>query len=100
MVRSLLRRVLGPAGKQAASPSQPALESPPRDSRERARSMVLGIHDDICSGLEALYGESRFTEVSWERPEGGWTLRSCGMAGSLNKEVNLRGAGPELPLQS
>ncbi|MEC8214164.1 MAG: coproporphyrinogen III oxidase, partial [Cyanobacteriota bacterium] len=67
MVRSLLRRVLGPAGKQAASPSQPALESPPRDSRERARSMVLGLQDEICSGLEALDGESRFTEESWER---------------------------------
>ena len=71
MVRSLLRRVFGPAGKQAGGASNPAPEPPPKDSRERARSMVMGLQDEICSGLEALDGEGRFTEESWERPEGG-----------------------------
>ena len=33
--------------------------------------MVMGLQDEICSGLEALDGEGRFQEESWERPEGG-----------------------------
>ena len=68
MVRSLIRRVLGrPDAAQRHSP----LELPPTDSRERARSMVMGLQDEICSGLEALDGEGRFAEESWIRPEGG-----------------------------
>ena len=45
MVRSLIRRVFGPAGKQAGGASNPAPEPPPKDSRERARSMVMGLQD-------------------------------------------------------
>ena len=33
--------------------------------------MVMGLQDEICTGLEALDGEGRFNEESWERPEGG-----------------------------
>ena len=31
----------------------------------------MGLQDEICAGLEALDGEGRFNEESWERPEGG-----------------------------
>ena len=68
MVRSLIRRALG---RQEADVSQTTLELPPKDSRERARSMVMGLQDEICAGLEALDGEGRFVEESWVRPEGG-----------------------------
>ena len=68
MVRSLIRRVLG---RQDRGAERPTLELPPKDSRERARAMVMGLQDDICSGLEALDGQGRFAEESWVRPEGG-----------------------------
>ena len=71
MVRSLLQRVLGRSGSPASGAPQAALERPPADSRERARSMVTGLQDEICAGLEALDGEGRFVEESWVRPEGG-----------------------------
>ncbi len=31
----------------------------------------MGLQDSICTGLEALDGEGRFREDSWDRPEGG-----------------------------
>ena len=68
MVRALIRRVLG---RQENDQSTPQLELPPTDSRDRARSMVMGLQDEICAGLEALDGEGRFQEESWVRPEGG-----------------------------
>ena len=68
MVRALIRRVLG---RQETDQSTPQLELPPNDSRDRARSMVMGLQDEICAGLEALDGEGRFQEESWVRPEGG-----------------------------
>ncbi len=33
--------------------------------------MLKQLQDNICQGLEALDGEARFQEESWERPEGG-----------------------------
>ena len=71
MVRSLLQRVLGRSGSPTSGAPQAALGAPPADSRERARSMVMGLQDEICSGLEALDGVGRFVEESWVRPEGG-----------------------------
>jgi coproporphyrinogen III oxidase len=46
-------------------------ESPPADSRERARTLLMGLQDSICAGLESLDGEGRFQEESWVRQEGG-----------------------------
>jgi glutamyl-tRNA reductase len=31
----------------------------------------MGLQDSICQGLQALDGEGRFQEESWQRPEGG-----------------------------
>jgi len=47
------------------------LSLPPADSRERAKALVLGLQDEICSGLELIDGEGKFNEETWERPEGG-----------------------------
>jgi len=49
----------------------PPPQAPPPDSRQRARQLLMGLQDSICAGLEALDGEGRFQEESWERPEGG-----------------------------
>jgi len=47
------------------------MEMPPVDSRSRARTLLMGLQDSICQGLQALDGEGRFQEESWQRPEGG-----------------------------
>ena len=46
-------------------------QTPPAASRSRARDWLMGLQESICAGLEALDGEGRFQEESWERPEGG-----------------------------
>ena len=35
------------------------------------KSLLMGLQDSICSGLEKLDGEGSFQEESWVRPEGG-----------------------------
>ena len=45
--------------------------NPPSDSRDRARSLVMNLQNEICEGLEELDGSGKFTEESWDRPEGG-----------------------------
>ena len=47
------------------------MQNPPTDSRERARTLLMGLQDSICAGLESLDGEGRFQEESWVRQEGG-----------------------------
>ncbi|GDX73517.1 oxygen-dependent coproporphyrinogen-III oxidase [Cyanobium sp.] len=47
------------------------MEMPPVDSRSRARALLMGLQDSICQGLQALDGEGKFQEESWQRPEGG-----------------------------
>ena len=73
MVRSLLKRLKGRMLGTVPSPPQAAVsgERPPAQSRERARALVMGLQDEICSGLEKIDGVGRFQEESWDRPEGG-----------------------------
>jgi coproporphyrinogen III oxidase len=47
------------------------MEMPPVDSRSRARTLLMGLQDSICQGLQALDAEGQFQEESWQRPEGG-----------------------------
>ena len=47
------------------------MEMPPVESRSRARSLLMGLQDSICQGIQALDGEGLFQEESWQRPEGG-----------------------------
>ena len=44
---------------------------PAKNSRDRAKQLVLGLQDEICAGFETIDGEGKFLEESWERPEGG-----------------------------
>ncbi|KGG14651.1 MULTISPECIES: oxygen-dependent coproporphyrinogen oxidase [unclassified Prochlorococcus] len=44
---------------------------PPFDSREKAKTLLLGLQDEICQGLEEVDAKGKFEEESWERPEGG-----------------------------
>ncbi len=44
---------------------------PAKNSRDRAKKLVLSLQDEICAGLEAIDEEGKFLEESWERPEGG-----------------------------
>ena len=73
MVRSLLKRLKGRTLGPAPSPPEAVApgERPPAESRDRARALVMGLQDEICSGLEQLDGVGRFQEESWDRPEGG-----------------------------
>ena len=53
------------------SSSQDQANLPAKNSRDRAKKLVLGLQDEICAGLETIDGEGKFTEESWERSEGG-----------------------------
>ena len=53
------------------SSSQDQANLPAKNSRDRAKKLVLGLQDEICYGLETIDGEGKFIEESWERPEGG-----------------------------
>lgn len=55
------------APTNAAPPPGPA----PRDMRERMERMVKAAQDEICAAIEALDGEGRFREDTWEREGGG-----------------------------
>nr|APP88380.1 coproporphyrinogen III oxidase [Paulinella micropora]AQX45147.1 coproporphyrinogen III oxidase [Paulinella micropora] len=63
MLRSLFLRHIGPPTLM--------LPPPPVNSRERVKTLLMGLQDKICSGLEQIDGEALFREDSWVRPEGG-----------------------------
>lgn len=44
---------------------------PPSDSRERFKTWVQSLQDEICQGLEQLDGKAKFQEDAWTREEGG-----------------------------
>ena len=51
--------------------SAPSISQPPKDSRIRVKDLVLSLQNEICTGLEAIDGEGKFQEETWDRPEGG-----------------------------
>ena len=53
------------------SSSQDQANLPAKNSRDRAKKLVLGLQDEICTGLETIDREGKFIEESWERTEGG-----------------------------
>ena len=72
MLKGLLSRAKAKlTSETSATSSSLALEAPPANSRERARALVMGLQDSICTGLEQFDGGARFEEESWVRPEGG-----------------------------
>ncbi|MCU0565869.1 MAG: oxygen-dependent coproporphyrinogen oxidase [Oculatellaceae cyanobacterium Prado106] len=51
--------------------TKPANSAPPSDSRQRVSALFKGLQDEICQGLEALDGQEKFQEDSWQREDGG-----------------------------
>ncbi len=76
MVRSFLQNLKGAVKTTSNEGGHVKMQDvklplPPSDSRERAKELVLGLQDEICSGLELLDGKGKFFEETWKRPEGG-----------------------------
>ena len=66
MLKGLLSRAKAKLTSETSATSSPvALEAPPANSRERARALVMGLQDSICTGLEQFDGGARFEEESW-----------------------------------
>jgi coproporphyrinogen III oxidase len=60
----------------------------------------MGLQESICASLEAVDGEGRFQEESWERPEGGGGRSRVMKAGQVFEQggVNFSEVqGEELP---
>ncbi len=73
MIRSFFQKAIN-SNKTLNKESEKAqlnYSLPPKDSRSKARELVLNLQDEICTGLENIDGKGRFHEESWERPEGG-----------------------------
>jgi len=73
---------------------------PPKDSRERAKDLVIGLQNEICKGLEKLDQEGKFQEESWDRPEGGGGISRVMKDGKIFEQggVNFSEVeGEELP---
>ena len=51
------------------SSSQNQANLPAKNSRDRAKKLVLGLQDEICVGLETIDGEGKFLEESYCYPE-------------------------------
>ncbi len=73
---------------------------PPKDSRERARKLVMDLQDEICLSLEKIDGEACFKEESWERPEGGGGRSRVLQEGRIFEQAGVNFSevhGQELP---
>jgi coproporphyrinogen III oxidase len=46
-------------------------QTPATDSQKRVSQFMQQLQDNICQGLEQVDGLGKFTEDSWQRPEGG-----------------------------
>ena len=44
------------------SSTQDQANLPAKNSRDRAKKLVLGLQDEICAGLETIDGEGKFLE--------------------------------------
>ena len=82
------------------SHSTESIASPPCNSRERAKALVVSLQDEICDGLEKLDGEGTFQEESWERPEGGGGRSRVMKEGKVFEQAGVNFSevmGKELP---
>jgi len=46
-------------------------KEPPRESREKVKTLLLDLQENICNALELIDTKSEFNTESWIRPEGG-----------------------------
>ncbi len=101
MVRSFLRRTINKLdNKNNKAKSVQGNSLPPLNSREMAREMVIGLQNEICQGLESIDGDSRFTEETWDRPEGGGGKSRVMTNGKIFEQAGVNFSevhGKELP---
>ena len=76
------------------------LKKPPKNSREKTKSLLLKLQEQICEGLENLDGLGKFIEESWEREEGGGGRSRILKDGSIFEQAGVNFSevqGKELP---
>ena len=76
------------------------LKTPPKNSRENIKSLLLDLQEKICAELEALDEKSRFNEESWIRPEGGGGKSRVLKNGNIFEQAGVNFSevhGKELP---
>ena len=76
------------------------LNTPPKNSRENIKNLLINLQEKICKGLEDLDGKSRFNEESWIRPEGGGGKSRVLKRGSVFEQAGVNFSevyGKELP---
>lgn len=102
--QSITGKVAKPTSSGAAEDlkagSEEISSSPPADSRERARRLVMDIQDHIAAELEKIDGQATFMEESWERPEGGGGRSRVMREGRIFEQAGINFSevhGKELP---
>ena len=76
------------------------LNSPPKNSRENIKNLLINLQEKICKGLEDLDEKSRFNEESWIRPEGGGGKSRVLKRGNVFEQAGVNFSevyGKELP---
>ncbi len=80
--------------------SAPAISSPPSNSRDRVKELVLSLQNEICAGLEEIDGDGQFQQESWDRPEGGGGRSRVMCDGKIFEQAGVNFSevhGKELP---
>ena len=76
------------------------LKTPPKNSRENIKNLLINLQEKICKGLEDLDEKSRFNEESWIRPEGGGGKSRVLKRGNVFEQAGVNFSevyGKELP---
>jgi len=75
-------------------------KEPPKNSRDKAKNLLLKLQDKICEGLENSDGKGKFIEESWQRDEGGGGRSRVLKNGSIFEQAGVNFSevhGKELP---
>ena len=76
------------------------LKTPPKNSRENIKNLLINLQEKICTELEGLDGKSKFKEESWVRPEGGGGKSRVLKNGNIFEQAGVNFSevyGKELP---
>ena len=76
------------------------LKTPPKNSRDNIKNLLINLQEKICKELEVLDGKSRFKEESWIRPEGGGGKSRVLKNGNIFEQAGVNFSevyGKELP---
>ena len=76
------------------------IKTPPNNSRDNIKNLLLELQEKICVRLEELDEKSRFNEESWIRPEGGGGKSRVLKNGNIFEQAGVNFSevyGKELP---